>query len=294
MKRKKILVSDWCTQRANELKEQGRDSTSTKYRGYGIVFVRYCGDMALQDLNRGILIDWKDKMLADGLCRNTVNYYIRGLKALYNRAVMLELIKDNKAFHLVSCATQKTVKRAITAEMLRKVANYDVRGDFALEQARDMFLLSFYLRGMSPIDMSRLTNENIKDGGYIVYKRSKTSQELSIKIEKETNALIKKYVLYRDEQHLCPIQLKKDWERVNKSLKIIGKECGVPFPLTMYCARHTWATLSQTIGAPIEVISKGLGHDNVQTTAIYLAGIETPVVDKHNRILIDKILKTDN
>lgn len=287
------MVSAWCTQRANELKEQGRDSTSTKYRGYGVTFVKYCGDMALQDLNIGVIVDWKDKMLADGLCRNTVNYYIRGLKAIYNRAVMLELIKDNKAFHLVSCATQKTVKRAITAQMLRKVANYECRGDFALEQARDMFLLSFYLRGMSPIDMSRLTNENIKNG-YIVYKRSKTSQELSIKIEKETEKILREWNYWCDDTHLIPVQTKGGWNDVNKSLRTIGKEIGVPFPLTMYCARHTWATLSQTIGAPIEVISKGLGHDNVQTTAIYLAGIETPVVDKHNRTLIDKILKTNN
>lgn len=293
MKRKKILVSDWCTQRANELKEQGRDSTSQKYRMYGSTFVKYCGDMALQGLNRGIIIDWKDKMLADGLCRNTVNFYIRGLKALYNRAVMLELIKDNKAFHLVSCATQKTVKRAITAQMLRKVVNYDARGDFALEQAKNMFLLSFYLRGMSPIDMSRLRTENLQNG-YIVYKRSKTSQELSIKIVEEVDKILRYWDYWSDGTHLLPMQSKGAWQRLNKSLKIIGKDCGVPFPLTMYCARHTWATLSQTIGAPIEIISKGLGHDNVQTTAIYLAGIETPVIDKHNRRLIDKVLGNKN
>ncbi len=260
---------------------------------YGSTFVKYCGDMALQDLNRGILIDWKDKMLADGLCRNTVNFYIRGLKALYNRAVMLELIKDNKAFHLVSCATQKTVKRAITAQMLRKVANYNGGGKKPIEMARDMFLLSFYLRGMSPIDMSRLTTENIKNG-YIVYKRSKTSQELSIKIEKEVQAIFDKYKSTTKGEMGIPVSGKNQWNNINKSLKIIGKECGVPFPLTMYCARHTWATLSQTIGAPITVISKGLGHDNTQTTAIYLAGIETPVVDKHNRILIDKVLGNKN
>lgn len=289
MKRKKIKVYNYCVERAEELEKQGRKNTSNKYRGYGSTFVKYCGDMALQDLNRGVIIDWKDKMLADGLCRNTVNFYIRGLKAIYNRAVLLELIKDNKAFHLVSCATQKTVKRAITAQMLRKVANYDCEGKKPIEMARDMFLLSFYLRGMSPIDMQRLTTENIK-GEYIVYKRSKTSQELSIKIEKEAQAIFNKYKLSCWNNTLVPAQTKCEWERINKSLRTIGKEIGVPFPLTMYCARHTWATLSQQIGAPIEVISKGLGHDNTQTTAIYLAGIETPVVDKHNRTLINKIL----
>ena len=162
MKRKKIKVYDYCIERAEELKNQGRKNTSTKYRGYGDKFKQYFGDIVLQDLNRGVIIDWKDKMLADGLCRNTINFYIRGLKAIYNRAVMLELIKDNKPFYMVSSATQKTVKRAITAQMLRKVANYNCEGKKTLETARDMFMLSFYLRGMSPIDMQRLTTENIK------------------------------------------------------------------------------------------------------------------------------------
>lgn len=290
MKRKKIKVYDYCIERAEELNNQGRKNTSNKYRYYGDKFKQYFGDMALQDLNRGVIIDWKDKMLADGLCRNTVNFYIRGLKAIYNRAVMLELIKDNKPFYMVSSATQKTVKRAITAEILRKVANYDCEGKKPLELARDMFLLSFYLCGMSPIDMQRLTTENIK-GNYIVYKRSKTSQELSIRIEKEAQAIFDKYKLSCWGNTLVPAQTKGEWERINKALRTIGKEIGVPFPLTMYCARHTWATLSQRIGAPIEVISKGLGHDNVQTTAIYLASIETPIVDKYNKKLIDNILK---
>lgn len=290
MKRKKIKVYDYCIERAEELSNQGRKNTSQKYRGYGDKFKQYFGDMALQDLNRGVIIDWKDKMLADGLSRNTVNFYIRGLKAIYNRAVMLELIKDNKPFYMVSSATQKTVKRAITAEMLRKVAQYNCEGKKTLQTARDIFMLSFYLRGMSPIDMQRLTTENIK-GNYIVYKRSKTSQELSIRIEKEAQAIFDKYKLSCWGNTLIPAQTKSEWERINKSLRTIGKEIGIPFPLTMYCARHTWATLSQRIGAPIEVISKGLGHDNVQTTAIYLASIETPIVDKYNKKLIDNILK---
>lgn len=287
MKRNKIKVYNYCLERSDELYGQGRLNTSAKYRSYGEKFYQYFGDMALQDLNRGIIIDWKDKMLADGLCRNTVNFYIRGLKAIYNRAVMLEIIKDNKPFYLVQSATQKTVKRAITAEMLRKIANYDCENKKVLERARDMFMLSFYLRGMSPIDMQRLTTENIK-GKYIVYKRSKTSQELSIKAEKEAQEIFKKYYDDKLGGRLIPIN---NWETVNQYLRAIGKKIGVPFSLTMYCTRHTWATLSQQIGAPIEVISKGLGHDNTQTTAIYLAEIETPIVDKHNKKLIDSILK---
>lgn len=36
--------------------------------------------------------------------------------------------------------------------------------------------------------------------------------------------------------------------RVNRLLKEIGEELGLPFPLTTYVARHTWASLAEECG----------------------------------------------
>ena len=74
---------------------------------------------------------------------------------------------------------------------------------------------------------------------------------------------------------------------VNRHLKEIGTVLNLSIPLTMYCARHSWASIARNEGIPISVISEGMGHDSETTTQIYLASLETQVIDKANR----KILK---
>ena len=41
---------------------------------------------------------------------------------------------------------------------------------------------------------------------------------------------------------------------------------------------------------PISVIRDGMGHENLRTTQIYLASINSNVVDKANQRIIGKIL----
>ena len=74
---------------------------------------------------------------------------------------------------------------------------------------------------------------------------------------------------------------------INHNLKAIGKELGLTLLLTMYVARHSWASIARDEGIPISVISEGMGHDSESTTQIYLASLETQVIDKANK----KILK---
>ena len=74
---------------------------------------------------------------------------------------------------------------------------------------------------------------------------------------------------------------------INHNLKAIGKELGLTLPLTMYVARHSWASIARDEGIPTSVISEGMGHDSESTTQIYLASLETQVIDKANK----KILK---
>ena len=75
--------------------------------------------------------------------------------------------------------------------------------------------------------------------------------------------------------------------RVNHLLKKIGKQLDLPMPLTMYVGRHSWASIAKSRNVPISVISEGMGHDSESTTQIYLASLDTTVVDKANKKILD-------
>ena len=56
----------------------------------------------------------------------------------------------------------------------------------------------------------------------------------------------------------------------------------LPIPLTMYVARHSWASIAKQKQIPISVISDALGHDSEKTTLIYLSALDTSAVDNAN------------
>ncbi len=73
---------------------------------------------------------------------------------------------------------------------------------------------------------------------------------------------------------------------VNKQLKETGRMLGLDAPLTMYVARHSWASIAGSVGIPLPVISGGMGHDSEGTTRIYLASLDTSEIDKANRSIL--------
>ena len=59
-------------------------------------------------------------------------------------------------------------------------------------------------------------------------------------------------------------------QKCNDYLKEIAAICGIEKRLTFHLARHTFATtVTLTNGAPIESVSKMLGHRSLKTTQIY-------------------------
>ena len=76
---------------------------------------------------------------------------------------------------------------------------------------------------------------------------------------------------------------------VNRNLKKIGEMAGLQIPLTTYVARHTWASTMRDMGFDLSIVSRGLGHESLKTTQIYLSSIDTTAVAKANRSMIGRI-----
>lgn len=256
-------------------------------------------DITFAELTRDRMEMWETWMKQEGNCMNTISYYNRILRTLYNKAVDDEIIEDTKPFKKCYTGNEKTVKRAIPIAKVKQLAHIDLSDKKKhIQFARDMFILSFYTRGMSWIDLVTLKKTDIQQG-VIVYRRHKTNQKLYIKIEKPMKELFEKYwdddsgyllnVIKAKDENGARREAKNALFRINKALHELGKFIGVQ-NLTMYVARHSWASACKASNIPISVISEGMGHDSEETTRIYLAQLDTSVVDKANRKIINQVI----
>lgn len=282
-----------------DLKQKGRLRTSETYTAALNSFRKFRDghDVMLDCLTPGVVEEYEAWLMARGNIPNTVSFYMRILRALYNRAVDRGAIENHHPFRHVYTGVAKTVKRAVNVSVVRRIKSLDLSAQRALDFARDMFLMSFYLRGMSFVDMAFLRKSDLKCGA-VTYRRRKTGQKLTIGWTPEMQELMDKYPPNNTEYLLPIIRHNGLNERraylnmsysINNNLKKVGSMAGLSTPLTLYVARHSWASAAKASGIPVSVISEGMGHDSETTTQIYLASLDTSVVDRANSLILSKL-----
>ena len=116
----------------------------------------------------------------------------------------------------------RTVKRAISLTEIKQIAKLALDDGSVEAFAREMFLFSFYMRGMSPIDMANLKADNVRNG-VLTYRRQKTGQQLSIRWENCMQQIVDRYSSLSDG-YLLPIlrPCKSKFKYKNEMLKING------------------------------------------------------------------------
>ena len=290
------------------LLKNGQYRTSLHYRATLNSFKRYRDnkDIALSEIDAEVMRSYEAYLHHTAkVCRNTSSFYLRILRATYNKAVAKGLTPQQHPFREVYTGIAPTRKRAISTESVSQIKRLESVKELSPkeEMARDAFLMSFYLRGISFIDLAHLRKSDLKDG-YLHYTRSKTRQRLTIRWEKEMQELLEKYQAQTaSSPYLFPfladdgnksqdktIDKKKDTVRLYRNaearisyhLRKLGAKIGIKGKLTLYVARHSWATAARDNHISISVISEALGHHSVTTTQIYLRSINSSEVDDAN------------
>ena len=297
LNRQEQSFNDYICLQIARLKRLGKIRTSETYTAALRSFSGFMNDkeVLFDQLNADLIAEYEAYLKGRGNSPNTVSFYMRILKAVYNRAVEDGLTEQRHPFKSVYTGVEKTLKRAISLNDLKHIKGLDLSLKPNLDFARDMFLFCFYTRGMSFIDMAYLRKKDLQNG-ILSYRRRKTGQQLFIKWERCMQEIVDKYPI-NETEYLLPIITKRDEDyrkqytnelhRVNHLLKKIGKQLDLPILLTMYVGRHSWASIAKSLNVPISVISEGMGHDSENTTQIYLASLDTSVVDKANKKILD-------
>lgn len=279
-----------------QLKKIGKLRTAETYTATLRSFMRFRNDtdVLLDDITPELIEMYEAYLQNNGVVRNTSSFYMRILRAVYNRAVEKEFVKQRNPFKNVYTGVDKTAKRALPLSTIRRIKNLDLTRLPKLEFARDMFLFSFYTRGMSFIDMAFLKKTDLQNG-YLRYRRRKTKQQLFIRWEKCMQEILDKHNAPESPYLLPIIKVAKQNERkqygnalreVNNKLKEIAKTICLPIPLSTYVARHSWASIARSKNIPISVISEGMGHDSEMTTQIYLSSLDSSAIDHANSLIL--------
>lgn len=254
-------------------------------------------DLLFKEITPGMLREYQLYLTRMGVSMNTVSFYMRILRAVYNRAVEMYMVEQRFPFKNVYTGIERTVKRAVSLEDIRCIKSVDLSFSPTLDFARDMFLFSFYTRGMSFIDMAYLMKSDLSDG-ILTYRRHKTGQKLLIKWEACMREIVEKYSVAGSPYMLPIIKNVNDETRMqylrelvlaNRRLKKVAALVDLHIPLTMYVARHSWASIARSECVPVSVISDAMGHDSEMTTRIYLATLDSGVIDRANEMILNRI-----
>jgi len=254
-------------------------------------------DITLEEVCTDMMKEYEAWLTGRGVTMNTVSFYNRILRAAYNRAVEDGLVVQCYPFRHVYTGIARTEKRAIPITSIKGIKYLDLSSHPGMSFARDMFMFSFYTRGMSFIDMAYLRRSDL-DGGILSYSRRKTGRRISVRWERCMQEIVDRYAT-PGMGFLLPIIVKKDVDMrtqyrsalrlVNNRLKKIAELAGLGVRLTMYVSRHSWASIAKSQNIPLPVISEGLGHDSQATTQIYLAALDNSEIDKANESILKKL-----
>ena len=273
-------------------------------RTYGNAYRRFKAfredvDLSFDELTPDMIECYEAWLIDRRLKQNSIRCYLRTLNTLLCKAVAEGLLSNRNLFSRVRLSYVKTTKRAISEKELKVIANLELPKHSTMALARDIFMFSFYMRGMPFVDIAYLRKTDLKNGMW-TYCRRKTNQCLMVEWEKAQQKILDRYAHQTENgPYLLPIINKDDgteylqYQRmqtnINRALKKIGEMAELKMPLTTYVARHTWASVARDMNIPISIISEGMGHNSIKTTQVYLNSIDISRINEANKRIIKKI-----
>lgn len=288
----------YINQRICALKESKRYRTAETYTSALNSFRKFRNgkDISIKDIDHEIMSSYESFLLGHGITRNTSSFYMRILRAVYNHAADNGRCVNNAPFRKVYTGIDMTIKRAVSPDVIRRLRDAPLN-DGMMSYARDIFMFSFYTRGMSFIDIAMLRKSNLSNG-VLSYKRRKTGRIINVRWEKCMEEILDRHKAPAGSPYLFDIidfrsdertEYKRAFHIINRLLKVISRNIGLECNITLYVARHSWANIAKNRNIPVPIISECLGHCSCSVTQIYLASFDNSVIDKANMEVINNI-----
>ena len=250
-------------------------------------------DLRFEEITYRFLKNYEAYFLGQGFHINGLSFNMRTLRSIFNKAVKEGIVEQSSyPFQQYKIQREATVKRAIDQEALRQIVQLKLEPEHPCFHARNFFLASFMMFGMSFVDMAFLKVKDIA-GDRIRYRRQKTGRLYDLKMTDNLKEILSYYLKEKSSNDFIFPFIKRtglaDQYRdlhqarklYNEALKELAGLCGIEEHVTSYVSRHSFATHAMMNGVPLNVISAMLGHNSLATTEIYLKSLPTDVLDEY-------------
>lgn len=247
-----ISLIDFVRQLSVEMIDSGQERTARAYRTTANGFVEFNNgnDMALFQINSLLIKNYERALKENGKTLNTISFYMRNLRAIYNKAIQKGYFnsKHENPFREVYTGMDKTAKSVINIEEIQRL--YDLEYSHLLNNKRisssvnsslyrawRFFFFCFYARGMNFVDMAYLRKSDIH-GDLIRYYRKKTGQLVEVKINSKLQQIIDSFAKeVKRSSYLFPVihdnhkskrlYYESGLRQQNKCLKILAAKARV-------------------------------------------------------------------
>lgn len=284
---------------SEELRMQGRIGYSGVFISAKSALKKYLKtDKLFTSFTKRDFEEYEKSLRISGVSDSTISVYIRTFNRLWNMAIAKGYCPKehhpSKYFTFKAYRRFKTRKRAVSAETIQRIADLPLDVTSRLYRSKQLFLFSYYARGINFNDLAKLTYTDNLRGDEICYVRSKNKRKYQYKLHSKAFAIIQwfnNYHLQSDGGFIFPIlmaihdtplkidaRIDSSLKDLNEDLKTIAKMIGLERDLTSYVARHSFATHLRQKNVDINIIQEAMGHETQLQTMTYLEEIDDSVV----------------
>ncbi len=275
--KEKILLADFMESFRKEKEKSGQSkNNATTIKTVALHLVDYAGkDITLADIDKEFCKGFIHHLLSTNKKKYTKHpkkmlpssariYYIAFVSAL-NEAVKMNLISSNPA-HRLSKEEMNPIKKTNSNRSFLAIEEVKqlIETEYRDERTKQAFLFSCFT-GLRISDISNLTWDNISERNgntYLSIIIKKTKQPFTIKLNNEA-------LRWMPERTCGKVFNLPHISNLNLQIKEWAKLAGINKYVCFHTARHTFATMSLTLGADLYTVSKLLAHQNISVTQIY-------------------------
>lgn len=296
----KVYFSEFSTQRAAHLNSSGKISSAS----LELEALRRLQDFSskkripFNEIDYNFLTKFTEYLNQRNNSADTIGIRLRTIRATFNEALRSGVIsdanypfKDFKITKAVKTAQKRPRKQILTQEEIENLKFFNSEAK-KVEFAVDMFLLSYFSRGINYIDLIDLRKRD-RHGDHITYVRKKTGATVTFKVTAQVESLFNKYASKTDSKHILNItreshpsstylknRAHKKLTQINQGLRTAIEGMNLDKHITYYCARHSFASALKFNNVPIEAIREALGHKDIKSTMSYLATLPDKRLDR--------------